>query len=160
MAMCGRHSVTNTESQLEKFFAMSLRGGLSFLLSLGFGMVSLALLASIIPPFWSGRLTITALGVGVSIGLAVFISWFKPESTRGVIATAFILAFGLAICGSFAGYLYAGIYDVQVRNTMLIGRGSAESSAIWTFAIAGSTILATGICGAYYAFRLFRYHEV
>ncbi len=145
---------------MEKFFAMSLRGGLSFLLGLGFGLVSLALFSSIIPPAWSERLTLTALCVGICTGIAVSICWFKPESTRKVIATSLILAFGIAILGSFAGYLYAGIFDIQVRNDRLISRGSAETSAIWTFAVGCSAIFATVISGAYYAFRLWRYHEV
>ena len=145
---------------MEKFFAMFLRGGLSFLLGLGAGMVGLALFSSIIPYTWSERLTITAFCVGLCIGFAVFLSWFKPESSRGVIVVAFVLAFGIAIVGSFAGYIYAGVNDIQVRNVMLIGRGSAESTAIWSYAVILSTLCATLFSGAYYAFRLWRYHEV
>ena len=148
------------EVRVEKFFAMFLRGGLSFLLGLGAGMVGLALFSSIIPPYWSERLTITVLCVGLSTGFAVFLSWFKPESSRSVIVIACILAFGIAVAGSFAGYIYAGIFDVQVRNVMLIGRGSAQSTAIWAYAVGWSTLLATLVCGGYYAFRLWRYHEV
>ncbi len=145
---------------MEKFFAMSLRGGLSFLLGLAFGMVSLALVSSVIPPYWSERLTLTALCVGICTGLAVFVSWFKPESSRSVITIGFLLAFGIAIFGSLGGYVYANIFDVEVRNELLIGRGSARSSAAWAFAVGCATILSTAFSGAYYAFRLWRYHEV
>ena len=145
---------------MEKFFAMSLRGGLSFLLGLGFGLVSLALFSSIIPPTWSERLTLTALSIGIATGIAVFVSWLKPEATRNVLVTSFILAFGLAIIGSLAGFLYANVFEVQVRNNYLVAQGSAEGSAMWSFAIGLSTVLSTAICGAYYAFRLWRYHEV
>ena len=145
---------------MEKFFAMALRGGLSFLLGLGAGLISLALFSSIIPPTWDERLTLTALCIGIGIGVAVFVSWFKPESTRKVMITSFVLAFGIAILGSLAGYLYANIFDVQVRNNYLIARGSAEGSAMWSFAVGLSVLLATLFSGAYYAFRLWRYHEV
>ena len=145
---------------MEKIFAMALRGGLSFLLGLGFGLVGVALFSSIIPPYWSERLIITSLCVGVCIGIAVFFSWFKPESSGRVIVIAFILAFGISIIGSFAGFVYANVFEVEVRNTMLIGRGSAESSAMWAMAVGWSTLFATLFSGGYYAFRLFRYHEV
>ena len=145
---------------MEKFFAMFLRGGLSFLLGLGAGLVSLALFSSIIPPSVSERLTITALCIGIGIGIAVSVSWFKPESTRKVMITSLALAFGLAILGSLAGFLYANIFDIQVRNNYLIARGSAEGSAMWSFAVGASVLLATLCCGAYYGFRLWRYHEV
>ena len=102
----------------------------------------------------------TVLCVGIGTGIAVFVSWFKPEASRRVITISFLLAFGIAVIGSFAGYIYAGIFDIQVRNNLLIARGSAESSAIWSFAVGCSTLFATVISGAYYAFRLFRYHEV
>ena len=145
---------------MEKFFAMSLRGGLSFLLGLGSGLVSLALFSSLIPPTYSERLTLTAIFIGIGIGVAVFVSWFKPEATRKVIVISFILAFGLAILGSLAGFLYANIFDIQVRNNYLISRGSAEGSAMWTYAVGLSVLLGTLFNGAYYAFRLWRYHEV
>ena len=145
---------------MEKFFAMTLRGGLSFLLGLGAGLVSLALFSSIIPPYWSERLTITVFCVGVGTGVAVFMSWFKPEASRNVIVISGLLAFGIAILGSLAGFMYANIYDVQVRNNYLISQGSSQGSAMWSFAIGLSTSLSTAICGAYYAFRLWRYHEV
>ena len=145
---------------MEKIFAMLLRGGLSFILGLGFGLVSVVLFSSVIPPNWGERLIITALFVGICTGIAVFFSWFKPEASRNVIITGFVLAFAIAILGSFAGYLYAGIFEIEVRNEMLIARGSAKSPAIWSFAIGCSTLLATVFSGGYYAFRLFRYHEV
>ena len=156
--MASRHDYG--EVQVEKFFAMSLRGGLSFLLGLMFGLVSLALFSSVIPPNWGERLLLTALCVGIGTGIAVFASWFKPEASRNVIVIGFALAFGIAILGAFAGYTYAGIYDVEVRNDLLISRGSARSSAIWAFAIGGSTLLSTAFSGTYYGFRLWRYHEV
>lgn len=145
---------------MEKFFAMSLRGGLSFLLGLFLGLISLALFSSIIPPTFGERLTLTALFIGIGIGFAVFVSWFKPESTRKVMITSFVLALGLAILGSLAGYLFANIFDIQVRNNYLVARGSAEGSAMWTYSVGLSVMLATLVSGAYYAFRLFRYHEV
>ncbi len=145
---------------MEKIFAMSIRGGLSFILGLGFGLVSVALFSAVIPPNWGERLTITALCVGVFTGIAVFASWFKPEASRNVIITGCVVAFAIAILGSFAGYLYAGVFDIEVRNEMLISRGSAKSPAIWSFAIGCSTLLATLVSGGYYAFRLWRYHEV
>ena len=145
---------------MEKFFAMTLRGGLSFLLGLGAGLVSLVLFSSIIPPMWSERLTLTAIFIGIGIGVAVSVSWFKPESTRKVMLTSLVLAFGIAILGSLAGYLYANFFDVQVRNNYLIARGSAQGSAMWSFAVGSSVLLATLFSGAYYAFRLWRYHEV
>ena len=145
---------------MEKFFAMALRGGLSCLLGLGAGLVSLVLFSSIIPPAWGERLTLTALSIGIATGIAVFVSWLKPEATRKVLVTSFILAFGLAIIGSLAGFLYANIFDVQVRNNYLIAQGSAEGSAMWSFAVGLSVLLATLFSGAYYAFRLWRYHEV
>ncbi len=145
---------------MEKFFAMSLRGGLSFLLGLFLGLISLALFSSIIPPTFGERLTLTALFIGIGIGFAVFVSWFKPESTRKVMITSFVLALGLAILGSLAGYLYANIFDIQVRNNYLVASGSAEGSAMWTYSVGLSVMLATLVSGAYYAFRLFRYHEV
>lgn len=139
---------------------MALRGGLSFLLGLLFGFVGLAFFSSIIPPYWDERLTLVALCVGISIGSAAAIAWLKPESSGSVIATSLALAFGVAILASFAGYIYAGVFDIQVRNDLLISRGSATSSAIWAFAIGCSTVASTTFGALYYGFRLWRYHEV
>ncbi len=130
------------------------------MIGLAVGFVSLALFSSIIPPYWSERLTLIALIVGVCIGFVVAIAWFKPEASNRVIIIGFILAFSVAILGSLGGYIYAGIFDVEVRNDLLISRGSATSSAIWVFAIGCATVLSTAFSGIYYGFRLLRYHEV
>ena len=148
------------EQILEIAFAMLIRGGLSFLAALMLGFVSLALLSSTIPPTIGGRLDIIAVGVGICTGIPVFLAWLKPESNRGVIATGFALALGIAVFGSVAGYILAGILELEVRNDRLISRGSATTSAIWVFAISSATVLSTAVCGIYYGFRLWRYHEV
>ena len=157
--MAARHDYG--EVQVEKFFAMSLRGGLSFLLGLMFGLVSLALFSSVIPPNWGSRLLLTALCVGIGTG---------NRRIRFVVQ-----ARGLAQC--HCDWLRSGVWnrnfrrirglhirgpsdDVEVRNDLLISRGSARSSAIWAFAIGGSTLLSTAFSGTYYGFRLWRYHEV
>ncbi len=145
---------------MEIIFAMLIRGGLSFLVGVMLGFVSLALFSSIIPPDWVGRLNMITVAVGVSTGLAVFLSWFKPESSRRVIVVGFILAFGLAILGSLTGYFIADATAAEVRNDRLISRGSATTSAIWVFAVCGATLLSTAFSGLYYGFRLWRYHEV
>ena len=53
---------------MEIIFAMLIRGGLSFLVGVMLGFVSLALFSSIIPPDWVGRLNMITVAVGVSTG--------------------------------------------------------------------------------------------
>ena len=143
---------------MEIVFAMALRGGLSLLLGLMLSIGGL-FLSHLILPVWSVTLQSMALGAGVGAGVGCFLAWLKPESGRRVISIGFALAFGAAIIGSFAGYFYTELFNVDVRNVMLISTGYLRSPAVWTFVTFG-TLVSTSCGAVYYGFRLWRYHEV
>ena len=146
---------------MEKFFAMALRGGLSFLLGLLFGIAGLFIVHFVFFnfPFFRVTLFLMALGSGFGVGGAVFLSWLKPESTIDVKLIGCALAFGAAVIGAIGGYYYTEIYDVEVRNVTQISTGYLKSPAVWVYVMWG-TLFSTALGGVYYGFRLFRYHEV
>ena len=146
---------------MELFFAMALRGGLSFLLGLLFGIAGLFIVHFVFFnfPFFRVTLFLMALGAGFGVGVAVFLSWLKPESTNDVKIIGCALAFGTAIIGAIGGYYYTEIYNIEVRNVTQISTGYMKSPAVWVYII-WATILSTALGAVYYGFRLLRYHEV
>ena len=146
---------------MEIFFAMALRGGLSFLLGLLFGIAGLFLVHFVFFnfPFFRVTLFLMALGAGFGVGVAVFLSWLKPESSNDVKLIGCALAFGTAMIGAIGGYYYTEIYDIEVRNVTQISTGYMKSPAVWVY-ITWATLLSTALGAVYYGFRLLRYHEV
>ena len=149
------------EAQVEQFFAMALRGGLSFLLGLLFGIAGLFIVHFVFFnfPFFRVTLFLMALGSGFGVGIAVFLSWLKPESTPDVKIIGCVLAFSTAMIGAIAGYYYTEMFNVEVRNVTQISTGYLKSPAVWVY-VTWATLLSTALGGLYYGFRLFRYHEV
>ena len=146
---------------MEILFAMALRGGLSFLLGLLFGIAGLFIVHFIFFnfPFFRVTLFLMALGSGFGVGAAVFLSWLKPESSPDVKIVGCMVAFGAAMIGAIGGYYYTELYDVEVRNVTQISTGYLRSPAVWVYVTWG-TLLSTALGGVYYGFRLLRYHEV
>lgn len=149
------------EVQVEKIFALALRGGLSFLLGLLFGIAGLFIVHFVFfnVPVFRVTLLMMALGAGFGTGVAAFLAWLKPEASRGVITIGLALALGAAMIGAVAGYMYTEIFDAEVRNVTQISTGYLKSPAVWTY-VMGGTLFSTAMGAVYYSFRLWRYHEV
>ncbi len=146
---------------MEIFFAMALRGGLSFLLGLLFGIAGLFLVHFVFFnfPFFRVTLFLMAVGSGLGVGVAVFLAWLKPEASIDVKIIGCVLAFATAMIGAIAGYYYTEIYDIEVRNVTQISTGYLKSPAVWVY-VTWATLLSTALGALYYGFRLLRYHEV
>ena len=142
-----------------EIFAITIRGGLGFILGLFFGVAGLFLALTAIPgltpPVWT---MVVLAGVGSSV--AAFLSWLKPESNWKIKVIGLALAVAGGLAGAGLGYLWGQIvYPEGVRNVRFVAYGDLKSPAVFTF-ILGATLLSSLLGGAYYAFRLFRYNEV
>ncbi len=144
---------------MESILAILIRGGLGLILGILFGIAGLVLARWIVPGLrvetW---ILVVMSGAGASV--AGFLAFLKPEATWKVIWTGVALAFIGGIIGAWGGYGYGQIvYPDGVRNVQFVAYGDARSPAFVTF-VTGAAVVSTAFHGIYYAYRLWRYHEV
>lgn len=142
-----------------QLFAITIRGGLGFIMGLFFGVgglfLALTAIPGLTPPVWS---MVALAGAGSSV--AVFLSWLKPESNWKIKAIGLLLAVVGGLAGAGLGFLWGQIsYPEGVRNVRFAAYGDLKSPAVFTF-ILGATLLSSLLGGVYYTFRMMRYNEV
>lgn len=141
------------------FLAMSLRGGISFILALIFAFAGFVVAGA------TGHSVATDLGwfiwgSALGAGAAVFFAWLKPESPYRIMLIGLAIALVGGILGSWLGLWYGeAAYPDGVRNTRFAFSSDARSPANWTF-IFGAALLSSIFGAVYYGFRLWRYNEV
>ena len=143
---------------LERIIVLAIRSGLGFMLGFLIGIAALLLTLWGYPgraPMW-----VLVYTGGIGAGIAGFLAFLKPESSRRVILISLAVTVIGGIAGSWLGSLYAEIvYPEGVRNVYFISYGTLRSPAVVAF-VTGGAIVSTITGAVYYAFRLWRYHEV
>ena len=143
---------------MEQMFALFIRGGMGFLFGFFIGIVAMMLTFWTYPgtaPIW---LLVFTVGIGASF--ATFLSFLKPEVPNRVMAIGLGISLVGGIVGSWLGFFYAEVvYPDGIRNVYFISYGTVRSPAVVAF-VMGAAIVSTITGSIYYAFRLFRYHEV
>lgn len=144
---------------MEWAIALALRGGLGILFGVLMGIMGFLGVWWLVPGFFTPPMWLLVNTAGLAASIAGFLAWYKPEATRRVSLVGLALALAGGIAGAWLGYWYGTVaYPGGVRNVLLVAT-TLRSPAVMPF-ITGAALFSTFFGSIYYAFRLWRYHEV